>query len=843
MEKGLKLRHSKIGGEVWLTAIATSLAIFLAVAAALRVPEQSTHDSVMTTLRTIDLDHASLQRDVLQTRAGLLRSYDPLVESVVSLRSATAKLKGLFFDSDILLDENVELLLSELIEGIAIDESLVEQFKTRNVLLQNSTGLFGQTLTALHQSADGDIKLAMSQVGDLGNLMMRFAGKPEPDLEIAIRDCLRLLMKTDASLPNDIHTLLTHAEMILTILPMVDAKISAIQASGTPTRAQNLQARYLNLYGQASTRSAWSRLLLGITAISLCLYVFHLVYRLRNQAKRLKRRLDYEGIISVIKSEMANLPIRDFTELMERALNLLAQFFEAEACEFCIVNTDRGETEEHYWPRKHKNDYKPLFLDVANALARKKLASHLNNICLHHNLHRAGDFAYIRESTISGIIMGMALPDGCVGTLLIRFNSSRSKAGMDELALMQVTIRTLIEFIESKRSRQEKEALESRLEHAQRLDAVGALAGGIAHEFNNVLQAILGYGEMALQILRKPSSTRHYVEQILSSGERAKRIVDQILTYSRKRDRASKPFDVLEAISDVLPLLQVTLSNKVELKVELIDRPAVIIGNPVEIHQIVMNLCKNAMEASARGQNISMTVALVHEKLRRNLSHGEINAGSYVCVAVRDSGPGISQSVFPHIFEPFFSTKSKAGGTGLGLSAVHGAVMGMGGGINVLTGPELGTCFELFFPLTDLRPVPIKSFFDEQSPPLGRGQTIILVEKDRLLLEMYEEKIAALGYEPVGFSTLDHILHSLSFEEVQPELVILDLGSLETLNSLMQIKELLGNIPQLFLIDRDSNEKVDEEILLKYTTLKKPFSSQALAHAIFDRINFSKITP
>lgn len=152
---------------------------------------------------------------------------------------------------------------------------------------------------------------------------------------------------------------------------------------------------------------------------------------------------------------------------------------------------------------------------------------------------------------------------------------------------------------------------------------MGTLADGIAHEFNNVLGAILGYGEMAVQLLRKPTPTRHYVEEILKSGARAKHIVDQILTFSRKRKRIVKPFDVGDAVADILPLLQATLGNHVAIESSLNGGPAVVEGNPVEVHQLVMNLCKNASQASACGQTVKIDAHTVHVQRRKVLSHGE----------------------------------------------------------------------------------------------------------------------------------------------------------------------------------------------------------------------------
>ncbi|MGF9694492.1 two-component system VirA-like sensor kinase [Rhizobium sp. 0TCS1.26] len=843
MVKGSKRRPLKVVGEAWLIALAVMFAISLAVIAAGRDPGQSTHEKITRTLREVDLSHASLQRDVLRVRAGLIRSYDPLVNSVVALRAITAKLNDLLLATKLDDQERLARLLQELQKSIDADEQLVEQFKTRNALLQNSIGVFGQTLTTLHQSRNPAVRTGLAAVSDLGNLMMRFATKPEAELVPTIRADLTYIrhMAVPAADSREIQTLVTHAEMILAILPVVDEKIAAVQASGTPARAQQLQALYLDIYGAVNSNGAWSRMLLGATAISLCLYVFVLVYRLRNQTERLKNRLEYESCITLIKTMMVNASPRDFPDLMEQALGMLAGFFDADACGFVILNGDTGEVKDHYRLRGQQDEYVALLADFARDLLMNADAQPQDDpwFPTHRNLLKTDDLAYTRDDTSSGIVVGRKLPDRSAATLLFLFDAPRPKLAADDIGLMQTTVQVLIELIDSKQSRQEKEALENRLEHSQRLEAVGTLAGGIAHEFNNVLGAILGYGEMALQMLRKPSPTRQYVQEILTSAERAKHIVDQILTFSRKRERARKPFDVVEAISDILPLLQVTLGNQIALTARLPEKPAVIEGNPIEIHQIAMNLCKNAMEASVRGQEVEMEVSQVQVRRRRTLSHGEILSGFYVCLAVQDHGDGIPKSLLPHIFEPFFTTKAQSGGTGLGLSAVHGSVSGMDGSINVQSISGSGTRFELFFPASLRPPVPVKSFFNEGSVPTGIGQTVAIVEKDKALLDMYEEKIAALGYEPVGYGSLDALLRILEPEEIQPDLVVVDSSCIDPSMSIMQLEAVLSGLRYLVLADRNRAANLDDCPLLSACALNKPFSSQSLAQAIFHRINLA----
>ncbi|MEI4484541.1 MULTISPECIES: two-component system VirA-like sensor kinase [unclassified Phyllobacterium] len=829
MVKDLNQPRFSLLSDPWLIAVVTS-ALLLVTFAVGRNPEQSKHESVMTTLRSIDLNHASLQRDILQTRLGLLRSYDPLVASTVALRKLTTELNSLFMTTTFVSDERLSNLLIRLQHDILSDEILVEQFKTRNALLQNSAGVFSQTLTTLNQSQDEAIKQLMSEVIDLGNMIMRFSTKPDDNLAIEISRDLDLLLKSNKAGIRDITTLVTHARMIVKILPAVDSKILSVQGSVISDRTQQIQKLYLENYGKEAKRSTWGGIILGSSAISLCFYVSLLVYQLRNQAAILKRRLEYEELTSSVKSKIANSSSQ-FPELLRDALVHLSGFFQASSQKFAILDTETGEFKECCGFVEGKTELPPLFLEFAQSLKRNEIS--------YRDLFRPNDLTYTRESTVSGILVGSLLSLQHAAVLLLEYESSRPEISFEELAMIQSSVQLLVEFVENNRSRQEKKALENRLEHAQRLEAVGALAGGIAHEFNNVLGAILGYGEMALQTLQNSPTTRQYVEAILTGGERAKHIVDQILTYSRKRDQANKPFDVAEAVNDILPLLQVTLGDKVTLVPSLANGPLVVAGNPLEMQQIIMNLCKNAVEASARGQEIGLHVSIAHVVATKILSHGELRPGNYVKLAVHDQGCGIPTSVLPHIFEPFFTTKHHRGGTGLGLSAVYGSVTRLAGCIDVKSNSVTGTTFQLFFPQCDQAAFPIDGFFNERTVPIGNGQAVIILEKDQSLLELYEEKIAALGYEPLGCSNFDAVLETLNADHTCPHLIIVDVGSLGNGLRTAEI-DAIGELPVLFLLDRESDGKIAVPHPRHSETLRKPFSSHALAHAIFDQIQSSK---
>ncbi|BCH62570.1 hypothetical protein RvVAR0630_pl07120 (plasmid) [Agrobacterium vitis] len=229
-------------------------------------------------------------------------------------------------------------------------------------------------------------------------------------------------------------------------------------------------------------------------------------------------------------------------------------------------------------------------------------------------------------------------------------------------------------------------------------DGSGALAGGIAHEFNNVLTAIMGYAEMAADALHPGTSPRAYVDHIQGAGARAKLVIDQMLAFSREDTDARTVFDVVAATAEIVPDLGVLVSPSVSVRPKLPDRSLRIHGSRIELQQVVTNLCKNAGEAILDGGDVTLGVSAIDLKAPRVLTHGWLEAGRYVRVSVSDTGTGIAAEDLDRIFDPFFTTRSGEGGTGLGLAMVLQTVQAMEGSLNVRSTIGSGTRFELFFP-------------------------------------------------------------------------------------------------------------------------------------------------
>lgn len=828
---------SQIAAEPFVVAMTAVLAMALAFVAIGRDFGRVSHEAMLTTLRTIDASHALLQRDVLRARAGFLTSYDPLVASIVSLKEAPPRLALRIREEALDDDGYLVQPLDRLKSSIDTDERLIERFKTMNALLQNSTAVFGRTLTALHGSRNEQVRIAMSGVGDLGNLMMRFAmTTTDRMIEAVIRQRIEQLARSDAaSQAPDIQTLIVHAGVVLAMLPAVDATIMAIYGSRTLSHAEQLQERYLEILGRAASQNAVSRAILGATAVVLWFCVLLFIFRLRRQTEYLERRLQLENAIAGIKSRIHGARAEEFEEHMQEGLLLLSLQFAVEKIQLAILDSEQGDIVETHCSHGEFSTDLTLIQEFTADLRRPATDGALADGWSQGDADRliAGS-VWSRRRNSTHAIAGTVLPDARVGILMVQFANPRTRPCPFIATLLETAVPPLAELVASSHARREKLLLEQRLEQAQRLEALGTLAGGIAHEFNNILGSILGYSEMALQILRKSSAARVYVEKVLASGDRAKRVIDQVLAFSRKRDRPSRPFDLIEAIADFQPLLQVTLADKVGLHLSLPAHPATIEGHPIEFQQVLLNLCKNAMEASARGQHVELDVTPVRIAGRMMLSHGEISSGSYFCLAVRDRGVGIDEAKLPHIFEPFYTTKSHSGGTGLGLAAVHGLVAGLRGAINVVSDGASGTTFEVYLPASDRPPLPIKSFYGERSTPIGNGQRVAILERDTFLLRMHEEKVAALGYEPLGCASVDEMLSALATPDGRPDMAMLDRESMGDQSGVAKISAALRDLPTIIVADRDRSRELNRLAPSDGRILGKPINSRALAQALFD---------
>jgi PAS domain S-box-containing protein len=289
----------------------------------------------------------------------------------------------------------------------------------------------------------------------------------------------------------------------------------------------------------------------------------------------------------------------------------------------------------------------------------------------------------------------------------------------------------------------EKWQLEKRLAQAQKMEAIGTLAGGIAHDFNNILSAILGYTELSLIDLPQDSAIRGNLKQVLMAGGRARELVQHILTYSRQREHEMQPVRINLIVNEALKLLRASLPSTIEIRNSIKSNLAVI-SDATNIHQVIMNLCTNAgyaMQANGGILQVNLEDVDLDEDFIKQ--HPDLKPGKFVRLTVSDTGHGMSPEVMERIFDPFFSTKKKGEGTGMGLSVVHGIVKSHGGAITVDSTPGQGSVFKLYFPANESELSPQN---ESANLMLTGMEHILFVDDEPFQTDIAKKMLTRLGY-------------------------------------------------------------------------------------------------
>jgi signal transduction histidine kinase/CheY-like chemotaxis protein len=299
----------------------------------------------------------------------------------------------------------------------------------------------------------------------------------------------------------------------------------------------------------------------------------------------------------------------------------------------------------------------------------------------------------------------------------------------------------------SMKNRLERERMiEQQMAASARLQAIGTLAGGIAHDFNNILSAIMGYTELARMDSDELSRQHANLTKILSASNRARDLIQQILTFSRQTEVEPMPVQVNIIVKEALKLLQTSFPKTIKI-VEDLSCSSVIKGDATQIHQVVMNLCTNAAQAMKDKPNGILAVSLEEVTLPPcpEKIGAVISPGLHLKLQVSDTGTGMPSHVVERIFEPFFTTKQKGQGTGMGLSVVHGIVKNHGGDIQVQTTPGAGSVFDVYFPVVRKGRLPAPEKKNPEKLPKGT-EHILVVDDDIMLLDVTKRSLNSLGY-------------------------------------------------------------------------------------------------
>ncbi len=376
----------------------------------------------------------------------------------------------------------------------------------------------------------------------------------------------------------------------------------------------------------------------------------------------------------------------------------------------------------------------------------------------------------------------------------------------------------------------EKIRLEKQVLHSQKMEAIGSLAGGIAHDFNNVLTPIIGQAEIIRFRMRQRGQEDRELEssvrEILMAAKRAKGLVDQILTFSRSQEQKSAALYVHPIVKEVMSLIKVALPSTIQIRQELDINCGMVLADPVQLHQVLMNLCTNSFHAM-EGRVGILTVCLAK-------GEEDQDGQSWVVLTVSDTGTGIEASVLPRIFEPYYTTKDKSRGTGMGLAMVHGIVSRYGGRVEVQSEVGVGTTFYVYLPVDVCAPGPLESVLAVPAP-VGGKEHILVVDDEEQVLDVVTNILKGLGYRVTSTTSAHEALLLVMETNCDVDLLITDL-TMPLLTGCDLCEQSRKNRPDMPLIlNTGYPEQITEELLQRAGVdeyFLKPVTLQALAQVV-----------
>lgn len=375
----------------------------------------------------------------------------------------------------------------------------------------------------------------------------------------------------------------------------------------------------------------------------------------------------------------------------------------------------------------------------------------------------------------------------------------------------------------------EYKRLEFQLYHSQKMEAIGQLAGGIAHDFNNMLNAIIGFGSLIDMGTKEDNPHKSYIREILKAAERATHLTRGLLTFSRKQPVRFETIELNELIKGFEKILKRIIGEDIKLKTMLSEKPIIIMADPGQIEQVLMNLATNARDAMPDGGTIDIstsTLQIDEDFIKR---HGYGKPGSYVLIRFSDTGIGMDERTLSKIFEPYFTTKPFGKGTGLGLAIVYGIVKQHNGYIDVESSPGKGTTFRIYLPLTEEGKNEIQR--EAKEMPSGKGELILIAEDSEEVMNALREILTSFGYRIIEAKDGREAVEKFISNKDDVSLLLFDvmMPGMNGIDAWEEIKKIRDNVKVLFM------SGYTDEILIKkglsqdkINLIPKPLSPEEL---------------
>jgi signal transduction histidine kinase/CheY-like chemotaxis protein len=550
---------------------------------------------------------------------------------------------------------------------------------------------------------------------------------------------------------DSIHAALAHGGILRDLLPATDAVLRALMAAASNSEQDAVRALILKRQLAARASARRFRVLLYATSLMLLGALVYFGLQLRSRAIALRRRAAFEHVIAGISMRFINAQPHNIDADIDRALADMAE----------CVGSDRAylvswgaAPRSRVWCKAGMS-FPPGWPERAPALAARFVPAEDGII----QIPRVGRMP-AGENRDACVALGLG---GWSCATHVDKDGTGIALGFDaigrpcritapgELSLLRMALDTIVYAVGRHAIEKERARLEMRLQQARRMETLGTFSSGIAHNFNNILAGILGHTEMAEEHLVSDAGPRRNLAAIRRGAERARDLVDQILTFGRRREGRRERICIKALVAEAKSLLAASLPSHVAIEVSETSEMTLVSAESAQLQQVILNVCNNA--AQAMGQPGAIEIEIGVREVTKGLRAGQIGIGPgrFIVVSISDPGRGMEQATLERIFEPFFTTRPD--GNGLGLATVRDIVREHDGAVEVHSTVGAGTRFDIWLPsIPSNEPISVQHI----SGMAGRGvgETVLVLEADRGRLLRHEEILAALGYEPVGFTRL-----------------------------------------------------------------------------------------
>jgi signal transduction histidine kinase len=591
----------------------------------------------LRTLQAFDdfaLAEASLNRDVLQARTGLLHDLDALDKAVETMEGAAQQLR-----SQAQADGLDMSAPERLAATLAQQGELTERFKSNNALLQNSLSYVGLLSTSPAFGVQDSLLAAAT--GALAAAILHFTRDTSSDAAKLLQERLDQYAAQVPSVGPDAEAsqaLLAHARLLHNLLPEVDRTLSALVAAPSRQPLEEVRALFSDRQSKVGATVQRFQLLLYLVSLLLLIMLARLGLRLRARALAFRRRAAFEHVIAENSTRLINCPLGKSDARLKQVLGELCRAIGAQRG---YVVLDENPTRINAWCTDEAV-YPPGWPNRVLALSAQLGATGPDIITV-------PDVAALPSGDLKDVLAAVGVRSwACVP--LIRPGRARGILGFDAfqpgwekvfpLPVVRLAGDAVANAIEREFLERDRARLTTRLERARRMQMIGSLASGIAHNFNNIIGAILGYSEMVEPHLTPGTKSVQHVEEIRRAAERGRDLIDNILTFGGRDDARVRPVQVRALFEEAASLLRASLPSGVELIIENVPDDVAVSGKPAQLQQVIVNLCTNAAQAMEGNGPIWVTAERKDAAASVALSHGDLASGRYICLAVVDTGRG-----------------------------------------------------------------------------------------------------------------------------------------------------------------------------------------------------------